>query len=176
MNPNRTARLRSRPRPSLALAGFSMIEVLVAAAILLVIALGLIPLYSRSIRSNVEGFDYTRVSNSAKSRAEEYLQYDFNSARLTVPGAKTEYEAKDYYSDQKHEWVDTLGSGETALFTRTTTVRQFSVTDLETPLPGDATIDAVHLKEITVAVEGNRVGGSLLGPGKTIVVRVFKSQ
>jgi Tfp pilus assembly protein PilV len=153
-----------------------MIEVLVAAAILLVIALGLVPLYSRSIRSNVEGFDYTQVSNFAKSRAEEYLQYPFNGGRLQVPGGSNQLEVQDFYSAADHEWVDTVPDGDVALFTRTTTVRQFSTGDITTPLDGNAPPDAVHLKEITVEVAGSRAGGSALGPGKTISVRVLKSQ
>lgn len=155
-------------------AGFSLIEVLVAGAILLVIALGLVPLYSRSIRSNVEGFDYTRVSNSAKSRAEEFLQYDFNGERLTVPGGQSEGEIEDYYSLLEHRWVDELPDGDTALFTRTTRIRQFSALDIETPLDGNAPPDAVHLKEITVEVTGS-ASGAAFGPRKSIVVRVFKA-
>jgi len=156
--------------------GFSMIEVLVAALILVVIALGLVPLYSRAIRSNVEGFDYTQVSNSAKSRAEEFLQYAFNGEPLTLEDGKTEREYLDYYSAAQHEWVDTAPT-DGSLFTRTTTIRQFSVRDTNTPIPGGTTFsDAVHLKEITVEVEGTRAAESVLGPGKTIMVRVFKAQ
>ena len=159
-------------------AGFSLIEVLVAAAILLVIALGLVPLYVRSIRSNVEGFDYTQVANSAKSRAEEFLQYGFNDARLTVPGGQDSLEVQDFYSVEQDRWVDEADwppvEDDQVLFTRTATVRQFSITDLATPIPGGAGSEAVHLKEITVTVEGSRT--AVLGGGKRIAVRVFKSQ
>lgn len=163
-------------------AGFSLIEVLVAGLILLVIALGLIPLYTRSIRSNVEGFGYTQVSNFAKSRAEEYVQLPFNNARLTVPPGEEQLAACDCYSLEDHRWIDeadcptTESACDTVLFNRTTTVQQFSVTDLANPLPGDAPPAAVHLKEITVAVEGTREAGHVLGPGKTIAVRVLKAQ
>lgn len=163
---------RPRGRQTGGESGFSLIEVLVAALILLVIALGLVPLYSRAIRSNVEGFDYTRVTNSAKSRAEEFLQYGFSSERMSVPGGQSEREIEDFYSADEHKWVETLEAGDTALFTRTTTIRQFSATDTDTPLDGDAPPDAVHLKEISVAVEG---GGGPFGPGKTILVRVLKA-
>lgn len=169
-------------RPERRSAGFSLIEVLVASLILLVIALGLVPLYTRSIRSNVEGFEFTHVSNSAKSRAEEYIQLPFNSARLTVPAGQEELQEQDLYSQKEHRWIDeddwpaAESGGDTALFTRIATVRQFSVTDLFNPLSGDAPPEAVHLKEITVAVQGSRQSGHILGPGKTIAVRVFKSQ
>ena len=159
--------------------GFSLIEVLVAATILLVIALGLIPLYTRSIRSNVEGFDYTHVSNFAKSRAEEYKQLPFASPDLTVPVGDVELEVPDFYSSQEHRWLDETewaaaeSDGDVALFTRTTTVRQFAVGDLTTPLDGG---QPAHLKEITVAVQGSRESGHVFGAGKVIAVRVFKSQ
>lgn len=157
-------------------AGFSLIEVLVASVILLVIALGLVPLYTRSIRSNIEGFDYTRVSNAAKSRAEEFLQLPWNSDRLTLVGGQNERQFQDFYSHLEHEWVEALDAGDQALFTRTATVRQFSLADLTNPLDGGAPLEAVHIKEITVSVQGSREAGHLLGPGKRIVVRVLKSQ
>lgn len=155
--------------------GFSLLEVLVASVILLVIALGLVPLYTRSIRSNTDGFDYTRVSNMAKSRAEEYMQLPFDDPLLIVPGGTDQSVANDFYSQQQHEWFPAIPDGDAALFSRTTTVRQFSIGDVTTPLDGNAGPNAVHLKEITVAVQGNRAGAAF-GPGKTIVVRVFKSQ
>ncbi|MFP3938925.1 MAG: hypothetical protein ACLF0P_01340 [Thermoanaerobaculia bacterium] len=172
--------MRAERRPGVGpeAAGFSLIEVMVAGLILLVIALGLVPIYTRSIRSNIEGFDYTRVSNAARSKAEELLQLPFNSPELTVPGGETELEAEDFFSQQEHEWFDedewSGRSGDVALFTRTATVRQFGIADLTTPLDGDAPPDAVHLKEITVTVEGTRAGA--LGGGKDIAVRVLKSQ
>lgn len=159
--------------------GFSLIEVMVAAAILLVIALGLIPLYTRSIRSNVEGFDYTQVANSARSRADEFFQLPFNSSRLTVPNGETELCVEDFYSHGEHRWIELAQcgdkpSGDTALFTRTTTVRQFGIGDMTTPILGSVpTPDEVHLKEITVSVEGSRT--PVIGGGKVIAVRLFKS-
>lgn len=171
-------RVHSPPAATRAAGGFSLIEVMVAGLILLVIALGLVPIYTRSIRSNIEGFDYTRVSNAARSKAEELLQLPFNSPELTIGGGDTELETQDFFSQQEHEWFDKdewdARSGDLALFTRTATVRQFGVTDISTPLDGNAPPEAVHLKEITVSVEGTRAGA--LGGGKDISVRVLKSQ
>lgn len=161
-----------RPPADRSVSGFSMVEVLVAGVILVVIALGLIPLYGRSIRSNVDGFDYTQVSNFAKSRAEEYLQYPFDAPPLIVPPGSEELEVQDFYSDAEREWVPVLADGDAALFTRTTTVRQFRVADLDEPLDGG---DLADVKEITVRVAGTRVPGSPLGAGKTIAVRVLKA-
>lgn len=159
--------------------GFSLIEVMVAAAILLVIALGLVPLYMRSIRSNVEGFDYTQVANWARSRAEEYFELPFSSPRIEVPAGESELCLEDFYSHAEHRWIELDACGadpedDLALFTRTTTVRQFGVGDLKTPLVGGEAPETVHLKEITVSVEGHRTAA--LGGGKVIAVRMFKSQ
>lgn len=163
-----------------ATSGFSTIEVLVAAVILAVIALGLVPLYSRAIRSNVEGFDYSQISNYAKSRAEEYLQLPFASPSLRVPAGSTELEAFELFSQSTHEWApataDQVSDPVGALFVRTTTVRNFDAKDINTPLDGGASEDSIHLKEITVRVTGTREAGSPLGPGKDIVVRVIKAQ
>jgi hypothetical protein len=151
--------------------------VLIATLILMVILLGMVPLFTRSAANNIQGFGYTQVSNFAKSRAEEYLQYPFNSANLTVPGGDPALEVEDVFSEQTHEWLDrdSLPDGDSILFTRTTTVRQFGVGDLSNPLSGGTPPEAVHIKEITVTVEGRGLPGSL-GTGKVISVRVMKSQ
>jgi len=155
--------------------GFSLLEVLVASVIMLVIALGMVPLFTRSISSNIEGFESTEVANHAKSRAEEFLQYGFNAPRLTVPFGQDALEVVDYYSNAQERWVDTVPSGEVSLFTRTTRVRQFGFNDLTTPLSGSTPSDGVHLKEITVTIQGAGLNGAF-GTGKQISVRVFKSQ
>ncbi len=87
----------------------------------------------------------------------------------------TELVFDEYYSQASSTWVDgTAPEGDTALWTRTTTVRQFNVADLATPLADTAPAENVHLKEITVAVESTRSGP--LGVGKEITVRLLKSQ
>jgi len=169
-------RMSRRPTPPMTRdAGFSLIEVLVAAVILLVIALGMVPLFTQAITSNVEGFENTEVSNYARSRAEELLQLPFNSAPLTVPIGDDMRELKDYYSRNTESWVASIDSGDVALFTRTTQIRQFGINDLENPLPGGTINTAVHLKEITVTIEGQGINDSF-GTGKKIAVRTFKSQ
>lgn len=156
--------------------GFSLIEVMVAGFILLAVLLALVPLFTRSVMANVTGFEYTEVSNAARSRAEEFLQYGFNSPELTIQ-AGTERVYTDVFSEERRTWIDPadLVSPDYAVFTRTTTVRQFSITDLTTPLSSGAAPAAVHLKEIVVSVEGIGLPGAI-GGGKSIGVRVLKSQ
>ncbi len=49
-------------------AGMSLIEVVFASAILLFVAIGLLPLFVRSSFNNISGADSTRASQHAKSK------------------------------------------------------------------------------------------------------------
>jgi Tfp pilus assembly protein PilV len=160
--------------PAGAPGGFTIIEVLVAAVLLLMIAVGILPMFTRSIVSNAEGFDHSQVANFARGRAEEFFQLPFNSPELTLlVGVDRVFD--EYYSQNTRSWVDgAVPVGDNALWTRTTTIRQFSVTDLTAPLADTAPPANVHLKEITVTVQSTRSGP--LGVGKAITVRHFKSQ
>ncbi len=138
------------------------------------IAIGVLPLFTRSIVSNVEGFDHTQVAGFARDRGEEFIQLPFDSPELKLLTG-TERVFDEYYSQNDSRWIDgTAPPEDTALWTRTTTIRQFDVTDLTTPLADTTPVENVHLKEITVAVQSTRSGP--LGLGKQITVRLFKAQ
>ena len=161
--------------------GLSLVEVMIAAALLLIIALGILPLFTRSIISNREGLDATEVSNLARTRLEEYVQLPFNDALMDVPGGATELVVADHFSEKDHEWkVGATPTGsDHAMFTRTTTVRQYTIdpsqtSGLSAALDGDALPAAVHIKEVEVTILG-RAGGPL-GPQKQITTRVYKAQ
>ena len=79
-------------------AGFSMIEALIAAAILLIIALGLLPLFTRSINDNVSGNDASQATNGSRTEAEEMLQLPFNNTRLAVPAGSTQLQVQDFWT------------------------------------------------------------------------------
>ena len=154
--------------------GFTIIEVLIAAVLLLMIAIGVLPLFTRSIISNAEGFDHTRVTSFARARAEEFMQLPWDNPNLELM-AGTERVFDEYYSQSSSAWVDGVApADDPALWIRTTTIRQFNADDLATPLDDTAVPENVHLKEITVAVQSTRAGP--LGVGKQITVRLFKSQ
>jgi Tfp pilus assembly protein PilV len=154
--------------------GFSLIEVLISALLLMVIALGVLPIFFQAVASNEVGREYMMVSNFAKSRAEEYAQSAFNSPALTLT-AGTQLVVKDYYSAKTRTWVPAVGVGDFAMWTRTTTVRQFSISDLTTPLAAGVPAGTIHVKEITVDVKGSKLG-NILGSGKQATVRMMKSQ
>lgn len=169
--------------------GFSVVEVLIAAALLLMVTIGIIPMFTRSMQNNVQGSQATKVSNMAKSRMEELQQFTFNSPELLVPAGATELVSQQFFSNAQHVWLDTLPAGDTAEFVRTTRIREFSITAVspaETAiigLPefedsealvggGDASL--IHLKEIEVLLESPEQLGAL-GPGKKLRLRAYKT-
>lgn len=176
---NRGRRRRVAGRPIAA--GLSLVEVLIASFLLLVILLGVLPLFTRAMISNNSGRESTMVSTLAQSKADEYLQLPFEREELTLDSG-TEKVVEEYFSVADQEWkpVTPAASGP-ALFTRTTTVRQYGITvdasgdtDLTDPLDASVAQSAVQLKEIEVTVTAAR-GGGPLGPPKTVTVRVWKA-
>jgi len=170
---------RTRRRPGSRSAGFSLVEGLIAAGILLVLAIGILPLFIRSMISNEGGSDYTQITNAAKTKAEEFYQLPFDAEPLQVT-AGTERVFEEYFSQRDEIWRDgTEGDaatdGDLALFLRTTTIRQFNINDLLTPLDSSAPPATVQIREVTVNARSTRTGGPF-GPGKRNVVRVLKSQ
>lgn len=185
---------RQRPAVRRGEAGFSLIEALIAAAILLIIALGLLPVFSRSINDNVTGNDATQATNSSRTELEEMLQMPFNNTRMVVASGQTQTQTKDYYTRAKTDpstgayqigdategWTtDSTGAGRgPILWNRTTTVQQYSITDLDdgkldTPLDGSTQANFVHLKQIQVLIENPKK--DLFGNGQGITLTVLKA-
>ncbi len=162
--------------------GFTLLEVLVAAGLLLVVLVGLLPLFMRSIMENVEGRESTQVSNYGRSELEIFKQLRFNNPELEITtGNETVVQRywnqgdPDYLGDER--WVDTVPAGEFGLWERTTTVRQYGIngvvdTDLDgiidqiigledddydgqfdNPLAAGSLPGSIHLKEVDVQVQ-----------------------
>ena len=161
--------------------GFTLVEALIASAILAVVVLGTQPLFMQSISSNVSGRESTELTNSGRSKIEEYSQLDFNSAALTIDTG-SEKVVSDYYSPDQHKWIDGAPPmGASVAFVRTVTVRQYSAAALQ-----DLKLDAaealasgtdtsfVHLKEVVVAIQGTRTL-AVFGPAKQITMRIVKA-
>jgi Tfp pilus assembly protein PilV len=164
--------------------GFSLVEALLASVILMIVALGVLPLFSRAMVSNLAGSESTSLSSMAMERAEEFYQYPFNSPRLTIPGGSTEVFFDEVWTEQDGRWIDgTVAAAESAdktvLWTRRTRVRQFGINDVlggaPTPLDGNASTGSVHVKEIEVLVASARLSSVALGPTKDLRVRLFKA-
>jgi len=183
---------RHRPAVRRGEAGFSIIEALIAAAILLIIALGLLPVFSRAINDNVTGNDATQATNGSRTELEELLQMPFNNQRVVVAAGQTKAETKDFYTRAKADastgayeigdategWTaDATGRGP-VLWNRTTTVQQYGITDLndgklDTPLDGSTQANFVHLKQIQVQIDNPKK--DLFGNGQGITLTIIKA-
>jgi Tfp pilus assembly protein PilV len=162
-------------------AGFSIIEVLFAGLLLLFIALGILPLFARSIVSNLEGQDSTNAANFTRSRLEEFKAFPFEDPKLAVL-AGTERQFDEVYLANAKKWMDGTAApiGDWASWSRTTIVRQYLATDLElkSPLPSSTDPSFVQIKEVEVSVISNRNssgGQRSFGSGKRLTARFFKT-
>lgn len=68
-------------------AGLTLIETLVAAAMLLVVAVMLLPLFIQSSQNNVKGADSTEMSNHAVAALEEFWQLSIDEEELKMANA-----------------------------------------------------------------------------------------
>lgn len=157
--------------------GFSLIEVLIASAIFLIVALGIVPFFTQAIVNNRAGADFTQSTNYAKSELERLYALPFSSPELAV-GVKVQY-----FSQASHTWVSTLATGEVALWTRTVTIANYGLGGMldidhdgkqDGPLAADAPTASIHAKKIDVRLQSGRAGGPL-GMGKQITLSVFKA-
>lgn len=176
-------------------AGFSLIEALIAAAILLIISLGLIPLFARSIADNTTGADSTQATNHGKTQLEELIQVPFGGQDVTVPAGANLAETRESWAQgdpyevgdpDEGWWPGQPTDKGTVLWERVTRVRQYSVSDLDdgkldNPLPGGTQASSVQLKEIEVELENPKRqsilrGGSGGGTGRReLTLRMIKA-
>ena len=179
------------PEPSLE-EGFSLIEVIIASLVLLFISLGVIPIFTMAIQSNIQGQDSTRTANFARERLEQLMQVPFDHAELTIASGSTQNVVCETWDRDTDLW-SVLACADwdnpVALagfdYKRRVTVEQYQFGPFDTAmrtganlsdvaLDGDAAPSIVHIKQIIVEVESTRQGG-IAGGGKSLTVRAFKS-
>jgi Tfp pilus assembly protein PilV len=176
--------------------GFSMLEVMIAGAILLIISLGLIPLFARAIRDNETGSDYTQISNGNKSRLEEASQLPINHASLGVPAGMAEGQAVESWAqgdarlgDAAEGWWPGAPAGKgRLLWTRTSRIHLYSMDALD-KRARDFVLDPLerqlgtgdpcemgrnHLKEVEVVLESEKES-TLFGGNKRVTFRLLKA-
>ena len=184
------------PRPAVPThrrAGFSLVEAIIASLILLVVALGVLPLFTRAMASNFSGAESTSLANMATERAEELYQLPFDHPLLTLAAGDTERVTVEVWTapiptssssdDSLHGyWREAEPAeitGALVQWTRRTRIRQFNINDLlanePTPLDGATPSGSVHVKEIDVEVASGRSDGIALGPNRALRVRLFKA-
>ncbi len=174
-----TVRNRRVPRQ----AGFSLLEVLVGFFILLLVVMGLLPLFTRAVVANISGKEATVVTNIGTTQLENLVQLSFNNFGTSIPIGNNVNQTIDYWGrddDADPGTEDWAPSQEFATWRRTTEVRQFGVgsgvdTNLDgvpdalpgleddnydgyfdSELAGGTTPNAIHLKEVRVLIESQR--------------------
>ncbi len=166
--------------------GFSLVEAMVAALLLLLIAVGILPLFVNSVTNNAQGQDSSTAANFARARLEEFEQLAFDDPRMQIT-AGTERVFDEIYLFYGKKWIDgqVPPAGDWASWGRKTLIHQYGATNFTTPpyswdtkLPSSAPPGSIHLKEIEVIVKSMRnrdATGFSLGAGKAVSARVYKS-
>lgn len=163
--------------------GFSLIEVMVASIMFLAVAVGIVPMFVQSMGSNVAGFESTKGTNYNRSQLEELQQLPFNSVLLEPTGDDPR---RDYFSMESARWIpgEPPGDGsDTALWVRTTAVRQYHMSALDDgllepeteALEIGASPDWIHMKEIEVTIRGER-SPPFSGLGRDLTFRILKTR
>jgi Tfp pilus assembly protein PilV len=166
--------------------GFTIIEGLVATAILLVVAIGVIPLFASAILNNSKGSDSTTASNFSKTNVENLLALPFTGPNMTIT-AGNKLEVDDWWkpgngkiNDPTQGWTLTAPSTTTiATWNRVTTIQQYQTEDiltdgaLTTPLDTSVSSQA-GLKMVTVSLASRKPGG-ILGNGERITVQMIRA-
>lgn len=176
----------TRIRESKPSGGFSLVEVLVASFFLLVILLGVLPIFTRSMVTNQMAYDNTRAAAFARSEVENYMQAPFNDPGGTpvmdLPVGQTELEKDEYFDPETHAWVaGPAPPGTSYLWSRNIKVRQFHISAIDNgvledseALTGGAHADNVHLKQVLIEIQRGK-DSSVLGPPRTITLNTFRS-
>ena len=160
------------PRPGEA--GFSVIEGLIAALLLLVVTLGILPLFSRAMSNNVKGNDSTRQSNAGIDAFETGLGLNFNSGGMAIAPGTTETVVTETLALKKiasptggpdvalstrWELPADLGTYDVRVLDRRRTLRQFSLADyvdnqvFDTPLDGASEPKNQHFKVVDLELQ-----------------------
>jgi prepilin-type N-terminal cleavage/methylation domain-containing protein len=159
--------------------GFSMVESLIAAAIIGIVAIGILPLFTRAMVDNMAGADYTRVTNYAKSKEEDFTRMPLLQQTIQVPAGQTQLLTTEYMDPASLYWVATKPPNPLAVWTRITTYTQYNLYDTDddkmfnNPLAGGSGIDTVHVIQGQVQVKSISAIGPL-GGRRTTLVRYLK--
>lgn len=168
------------PRVS-AESGLSLIEALIAMALLLLVAIGILPLFTRSILNNAAGSEATQTANGARVQLEEVTRLPFNNVALRLAGGSELLTRQVYFATDRNvlgdeTWVDAGSVTGQVLYNRATRVRQFGLNapidenadnivdgfeglvdgdgngEFDNPLADGTDPQFVHFKEVAVEV------------------------
>ena len=140
--------------------GFSLVEGLIAAALLLVIAAGILPLYTRAVSSNIAGGRSSQLSAFASADIEEDNQTSVDRADWSlglsggvldlgtlfwVGGQVYASEAVPYTIGNQHQkWLASPADSDGLVFwSRNVTIRKYSLSDLQILAGTDVSDDEI---------------------------------
>jgi len=164
-------------------AGFSLLETLIAAALLLMVLIGILPLFERSRLNIVQGGEANRSANAVVDVSERMLSLPFNNFGKNLAAGAGVFSRvdTDFWLLDADVWDAAVPVGDTAQLTRQLTVEQFNSSALEDDLlvgfeggtaptnealNGDALPGTVHLKRFHVRMTSPRTEG---GAGYTVI-------
>ena len=168
-------------------AGFTLIEVLIATALLASALIGVVPLFIRSMANNLEGSRLSEVTSQSRTHLEALYSLPFTALQLTVPAGQTMLLTRELFSRDQERWFDeaSFPSTERPAYSRTIRVRQFSsgsvsnidrLFEASEALDGATPASLVHLKQIEVRVDTGRPSTlNVRGARKAITLRLLKS-
>ena len=160
---------RTVPRACHAEAGFSLLEGLIAAALLLLVLVSVLPLFSQAMLNNLQGNDASYVSNGTIDGFERISSLPYDNFFINpVAGGTPEIVRTEVFALRGDTWVPDITQSPVAnddvQFTRTATIRQYNIVDLhdngtlDTPLDPDDT--SAVIKVIDFSVTGQRTIGA----------------
>jgi len=144
-------------------AGLTLVEMLIAVALLGFVLLGIAPLFISSVRANYAGNEYTSIHNLARDRLEQLMNLPVSDAQLTVGT-----HANDLPGFLPDPTTGTLPSTIVNPFTRTYEVNHYTSVGGVSGAPYTLVLAngvPYEFKRIDVTVTSNS-GGTGLGVGQ----------
>lgn len=154
--------LKRRHRES----GMSLVELAIAAGILLIVAISIIPLFTASMVNNATGRQLSQATNHGRSAAEESLQMPLDRLEFDVADGDPLLARVMTWSVSRADpvaggrWTTGPSGGERGVWARTSTLRQFNVGRIlpnplpgtTDPIPGGYPDEFIHLRETVFEV------------------------
>jgi len=151
-----------RPQRPDSQAGFSLIEAMIAAVLLLIVILGVLPLVTRGVMNNLQGNDASNEANATVDGIERLVALPWDNIALQLVPGKTSLPSTDFFALGANSWGSTVPSGDRAQYIRNVQVEWFGANDLEfddsldTPLDGGVGGGGVQIKRITLQMQNAR--------------------
>jgi type II secretory pathway pseudopilin PulG len=160
--------------------GLSLVEALIAVALIGLVAVGIVPMFTRAMSDNLAGADYTRVTNFAKTKEEDFSRLPFNQATIQPAIGQTDLMSTEYMDPSTLQWSTTAPTTLLNYWTRNTDISQYGINDTDddqmfnSKLAGGSSPLMVHIMQAQVQVQSS----SQLSPAgvrRTTTIRYLKA-